>query len=129
MPNRLFVEFYLYHVISAGQSLWYMYTCICYSMFCVGNGILIGSGAPECIFHNQHNTLFNLFSPDLAVSYVGDKQVSHREIYALCSIFAAFHLGVYHSFFSHGCIHMGQMDFISSIFSNIFFKIIWEAFH
>ena len=30
-----------------------------------------GSGAPECIFHNKHKTLYNLFSPDPAVSCVG----------------------------------------------------------
>ena len=29
-----------------------------------------GSGAPECIFHKQHKTLYNLFSPDPAVSCV-----------------------------------------------------------
>ena len=40
-------------------------------MFCVGYGILGGSGAPECIFHNEHKTLYNLFSPDPAVSCVG----------------------------------------------------------
>ena len=30
-----------------------------------------GSGAPESIFHNKHKTLYNLFSPDPAVSCVG----------------------------------------------------------
>ena len=29
-----------------------------------------GSRAPECIFHKQHKTLYNLFSPDPAVSCV-----------------------------------------------------------
>ena len=28
-----------------------------------------GSGAPECIFHNQHKTLYNLFSPNSAVGW------------------------------------------------------------
>ena len=45
-----------------------------------------GSEAPECIFHKQHKTLYNLFSPDPAVSCVADRQVSNREIYTLCSI-------------------------------------------
>ena len=29
-----------------------------------------GSGAPKCIFHNKHKTMYNLFSPDPAVSCV-----------------------------------------------------------
>ena len=29
-----------------------------------------GSGVPECIFHKQHKTLYNLFSPDPTVSCV-----------------------------------------------------------
>ena len=41
-----------------------------------GYGIYIrGSGAPECMFHNQPKTLYNIFSPDSAVSCVADKQV------------------------------------------------------
>ena len=42
-----------------------------------------GSGAAECIFHNQHEKLHNLFSTDQAVSCVADKQVSHRKIYII----------------------------------------------
>ena len=53
--------------------------CIGYSMFCVGYEIYT-SGAPACIFHNKHKTLYNLFSPDPAVSYVADTQASHPEI-------------------------------------------------
>ena len=34
-----------------------------------------GSEALECIFHNQHKALYNLFSPGPAVSCVADKQV------------------------------------------------------
>ena len=49
-----------------------------------------GSGAPECIFHNEHKTLYNLFSPDPAVSCVADTQASYREIYVLCSILLHF---------------------------------------
>ena len=49
-----------------------------------------GSGAPECIFHNQHKTLYNLFSPDPVVSCVGDKLVSYREIYTFCNILLHF---------------------------------------
>ena len=49
-----------------------------------------GSGAPECIFHNQHKTLNNLFSPDPAFSCVCDKLVTYREIYTLCSILLHF---------------------------------------
>ena len=33
------------------------------------------SRAPECIFHNKHKTLYNLFSPVPAVSCVVDTQV------------------------------------------------------
>ena len=44
-----------------------------------------GSGAPECIFHNQHKTLYSLFSPDLALSCVCDKLVTHCKINTLCS--------------------------------------------
>ena len=49
-----------------------------------------GSKAPECIFHKQHKTLYNVYSPDPAVSCVADKQVSNREIYTLCSILLHF---------------------------------------
>ena len=79
--------------------------------------------APECIFHNQHKTLymFDLFSSDPAVSCVVDKQVSHGEIYTLCSI-------LLHSIFflSHGCVHMGHLDFLtcSSSFVRLFCKTI-----
>ena len=34
--------------------------------------------APDCIFHNQHKTLYNLFSPDPADSCVVDKLAGHR---------------------------------------------------
>ena len=56
-------------------------------MFCVGYGIYTGerSSTPACIFHNEHKTLYNLFSLDPAVSCVGGTQASHREIYRLCS--------------------------------------------
>ena len=49
-----------------------------------------GSKASECIFHNQHKTLYDLFSHDPAVSCVADKKVSNREIYTLCSILLHF---------------------------------------
>ena len=49
-----------------------------------------GSETPECIFHKQHKTLYNLFRPDPAVSCVADKQVSNREKYTLCSILLHF---------------------------------------
>ena len=42
--------------------------------------------------------------------------VSHPEMYTHYMHFAALRLGVFHFFFSHGGVHMGQMDFISSIF-------------
>ena len=42
-----------------------------YSMFVLVMEYIRGSGAPECIFHNKHKTLYNLFSPDQAVSCVG----------------------------------------------------------
>ena len=55
-------------------------------MFCVGYEIY----KREHIFHNHNKTLYNLFSPDPAVSCVADKQVSHREKYTLCSILLHF---------------------------------------
>ena len=67
-----------------------------------------GSRAAECIFHNVHCTLYNLFNPDPAVSCVADTQASHRVIYILCSYTAAaFHLGVCHLVFSHERVQMG----------------------
>ena len=85
--------------------------------------------APKCIFHNRHKTLNNLFSLNPAVSCVADKPASHCELYTSFSILLHFHLGVCHFFFSHGCVYMGQRDFISSIFVKIVFKIILEVFH
>ena len=84
-----------------------------------------GSGAPECIFHNKHKTLYNLFSPDPAVACVGFTSWNVHIMYH----FVAFCLGVFHFFLSRGWVHMGQMDFISSIFLDLIFKIIWEALH
>ena len=75
-------------------------------MLCVVYGIY----TREQIFHNRHKTLYNLFSPDPAVSCVGDI-VKCTHYVAFCCIF---HLGS-----SHGCVHMGQMDFISSIFVRV----------
>ena len=66
-----------------------------------------GSGAPECIFHNQHKTLYNL---------------------SIHVVFYCISLGVCYLFFSHGCVQMGQMDYISSILFKIC-KVIWEIFH
>ena len=40
--------------------------------------------------------------------------------YTHCGAFSAFHLGVCHFFFSHGCVHMRHMDSISSIFARFF---------
>ena len=67
----------------------------------------------------------HVFSPNPAVSSVADKQVLHPEIYILCSIVLYFIQESVISF-SHLCVHMGQMDFISSIFVRFFYKIIWE---
>ena len=78
------------------------------------------SGATEYIFHNEHKTLYNLFNADPAVSCDCDKLVTHREIYTLCSIFAAFLLGVCRFYFSHGCVHMGQMDFTQHFYLMLF---------
>ena len=55
-----------------------------------------GRGVPECIFHNKHKTLYNLLSPDPAVSCVADTQALDCEICILCNFFAAFQLGVCH---------------------------------
>ena len=49
-----------------------------------------GYTAPSYIFHNQHKTLYNLFSPDPAVSSVADNQVSRHEKYTICSILLRF---------------------------------------
>ena len=49
-----------------------------------------GSGAPKCIAHNEHKTVYNLFSPDPAVSCVADTQALDREIYILCNILLHF---------------------------------------
>ena len=67
-----------------------------------------GSGALECIVHNELKTLYNLhvFSPDPAVPCVAYTQASYCEIYILCYI-----LGVCHFDFSHG----REMDIISGI--------------
>ena len=68
-------------------------------MFVLVMEYIPGSIAPECIFHYEHKTLYNLFSPDPAVSCVADTLASHREIhvYILCSFFyAACLLGVCH---------------------------------
>ena len=87
-------------------------------MFCVGYEIYIrGSGAPKCIFHNQHIVLYNTFSPDPVVSCVADKQVSHHKIYTLCSILWHFIRSMpflFSFYFGHELSHMRQMDFISS---------------
>ena len=45
-----------------------------------------GRRAPECIFHNQYKTGYNLFNSDSAVSCVADMLISDLEIYILCSI-------------------------------------------
>ena len=77
----------------------------------------------RCIFHDQHKTLCNLlvFSPDPAVFYVADKEVSHREIYTLCSICCILFRSL--SFlFSHECVHVGHMNLISSIFVRFVFN-------
>ena len=72
-----------------------------------------GSGAPECIFHNQHKTLYNLFSPDPAVSYVRDKLVTHREIFTLCSILL--------HFFQESLIYFLDLDAFTWILLAVFF--------
>ena len=54
------------------------------SVCCVGYGIYTREPNPRVyIFHNQHKTLYNIFSPDPTVSFVADKQVSPRKIYTL----------------------------------------------
>ena len=93
-----------------------MIMCRLFNVFLLVMEYIRGSGAPECIFQNLNKTLYNLFSPDQAVSCVADKQVSHHEIYTLRNLFSAFDLGVCHYFSSHGYVNIGQMDFISSVF-------------
>ena len=71
-----------------------------YSMFCVGYGIY----TREQIFQ-----VYQLFPILLKCRLYIVKNTYHV-------VFAAFHLGVCHFTFSHGCVQMGQMNFISSIF-------------
>ena len=55
--------------------------------FRVGYGIYIpGSGAPKCIFHNKHKTLYNIFSPDPLFPVLG----SHPEMNTSCNILLHF---------------------------------------
>ena len=75
-----------------------------------------GSRAPEGIFHNRHKAVYNLFIPDPAVSCVNFTSWNVH----IMKHFAALRLGVPHFFFSHRCVHMGQTDFISSIFVRFF---------
>ena len=42
--------------------------------------------------------------------------------------FAAFHLGVCHFFSSHGCVHMGQINFVSNIFVRFVFELSGNQF-
>ena len=89
-------------------------------MFCVGYGIYDGAELPSVYFIIQHKTLYNLLSPDPAVSCVADKQVSHRKnthYVALCCIS-----------FSNECVNMGQMDFINSILLEFFAKLSGKHF-
>ena len=82
--------------------------------------------APSVYFITNNKTLYNLFVPDPAASCVADKQISHREIYTLCSI-SAFHLRDCRFFLRNGCVHMGQVDFISSIFVRFFSQdYVWS---
>ena len=55
-----------------------------------------GSGAPECIFHNEHKTLYNLFSPDPAVPVL----LTHRP-----------HIVKYTFYVVFCCISFGSMSF------------------
>ena len=48
-------------------------------MFCVGYEIYTREQSSRV--YKQHKILYNLFSPDPAVSCVADKQVSHRVKY------------------------------------------------
>ena len=57
-----------------------------YSMFCDCYGIYTRERSSQVYASYQHKTLYYLFSPNPAVFCVADKQVSHREIYTLCSI-------------------------------------------
>ena len=54
--------------------------------------------------------------------------ISHPEMYTLGSILLHY---IYesHFFFSHGCVHMGQMDFIGSIFFRFFSKLSGKNFN
>ena len=48
-------------------STWEVFRYRLFNILCIR-----GSGVPDWIFHNQHKTLYNLFSPDPAVSCVAD---------------------------------------------------------
>ena len=85
-----------------------------------------GSRAPQCIFHNQHKhcitylALTQLF-PVFVTSW------SHTVKYTHYVAFFCISLRSVSFSFSHGCAHMGLMDFISIIFIYFFPKIIWES--
>ena len=83
-----------------------------------------GSGAPECIFHNQHKTLYNLFSPDPAVSFVCDKLVTHHEIYTLCSILLHFFKESVISFLAMDVFTWDKWILLPAFFLDFFLKTI-----
>ena len=62
----------------------------------------------------------------LALTQLFPVLISHPEMYTLCSFLLHCVYGS-HFIFRQECVHMGQMDFISSIFVRFFFKIIWEV--
>ena len=68
----------------------------------------------------EHLSVYFIINTKHCITYLALTQlfpvfVTHHEIYTLCSIFCISFRSV--SFrFSHGCVHMGLMDFISIIF-------------
>ena len=95
-----------------------VYLLLGYSMFCVCYGIYTRErSSPSVYFIN--NTKH-------CITYLALTQLFPVLVHILkCTYYAAcccISFRNSHFFFSHGCVHMGQMDFISSIFVRFFFS-------
>ena len=88
----------MYRLFNVLCWLWYIYE---------------GAVLPSVYFITNTKKMYNLFSPDPAVSCVD----SHPEMNTLFSVLLHYVCVLEsHFVFSRECVHMGQMDFISSIF-------------
>ena len=94
-------------------------------MFCVGYGIYT---------REQSSRVYFITNTEHCITYLALTQRIPVLVHILkCThnvVFCCISFRVSHFFFSHGCVYMGQMDFVSSIFVRFFFfKIIWKVFH